>query len=282
MPEITPSWSEFVAAWPLFREAVLCAVTAGGVLGMLGVQVVLRRTVFVSAVLSQVAGLGVASAIFAGMLFDMHTEPMIGAISFCLIATGSLALRPERVRLSREAMLAAIWVAAGGLALILGDRIAAEAHDIQSILFGSAVLVRPVDWMLVAGVGTVCVIAQVLFGRGWLFSGFDHDVARVHGLPVKLLDISLWLCVAGMVSVATRALGALPVFAFTVLPAMAALMLVPGMVGVVPVAALLGMLAGGLGYLLAWFVSLPVGASQTLVAASFALMAVPVRLLRAA
>jgi zinc transport system permease protein len=282
MEPTAPTWAEFVSAFPIFREAILCGIIAGAVLGMLGVQVVLRRTIFVSAVLSQVAGLGVAAAIFAGMIFDIELEPMIGAVSLCLAATGILALRPERVRLSREAMLAAVWVFAGGAALIIGSRITAEAHDIEAILFGSAVLVRPIDLTLVAVVGVGCVVAQVFLGRGWLFSGFDHDVARVHGLPAKMLDVALWLCVAGMVSVGTRALGALPVFAMTALPGMAALMLVPGMRGVVPVATLLGALAGGLGYLAAYFESWPVGASQTVVAAIFVALSVPVRLLRAA
>jgi hypothetical protein len=45
-------------------------------------------------------------------------------------------------------------------------------------------------------------------------------------------------------------------------------------------AAVLGAAAGGLGYLLAFFESLPVGASQTLVAAIFVALALPLRLLR--
>jgi len=55
-----PSWDEFVAGWPLYRDPVACAVIAGAALGALGVFVVLRRAVFVTATLSQAAGLGVA------------------------------------------------------------------------------------------------------------------------------------------------------------------------------------------------------------------------------
>ena len=45
---------------------------------------------------------------------------------------------------------------------------------------------------------------------------------------------------------------------------------------------MLGALAGGLGYLAAYFESWPVGASQTVVAAIFVALSVPIRLLRAA
>ena len=68
------------------------------------------------------------------------------------------------------------------------------------------------------------------------------------------------------VSLSTRVLGALPVFAFTVLPAMAGLRLAPNVAGAAAVAALLGAVAGVVGYGVAFLYQLPVGASQALVA----------------
>ena len=49
----TPTWSDFVAAFELFRDPILCGVAAGGVLGLLSVFIVLRRMVFVTATLTQ-------------------------------------------------------------------------------------------------------------------------------------------------------------------------------------------------------------------------------------
>ena len=280
MPEAALTWADFVAGWPIFRDAVLCGILAGGALGLLGVYVVLRRMVFVAAVLSEVSGLGVALAFWAGMLLDREVEPMLGAMLLCLLATVLFTMRPERLRLSREAVLAIAWVGAAGSAVVVGERITAEAHDIRAILFGSAVLVHPEDVWLVGGAALLAAGLHFGFGRGLLFSGFDPDVAKVHGLPVRLLDFALWGSVALTVSIATHALGALPVFAFSVLPAVAALLARPRMRGVFVLAGLLGAAAGGLGYLLAFFESLPVGASQTLVAAIFVVLALPLKLVR--
>ena len=47
--EEQPTWHDFVDNWSLYRDPVLCGVTAGAVLGVLGVFVVLRRAVFVTA-----------------------------------------------------------------------------------------------------------------------------------------------------------------------------------------------------------------------------------------
>jgi zinc transport system permease protein len=236
--------------------------------------------VFVAAVLSEVSGLGVALAFFVGMQLDTEVEPMFGAVALCLLATVLFTMRPERVRLSREAVLAMAWVGAGGAAVVVGEKITAEAHDIRAILFGSAVLVHPEDVWLIGAAAFGVLLLHLGLGRGLIFAGFDPDVARVHGLPVRLLDLALWGAVALTVSVATHALGALPVFAFSVLPAMAALLALPRMRGVFGLAAVLGGVAGGAGYLLAFFESLPVGASQTLVAAMLVALALPIRVFR--
>ena len=63
--EAAPSWSDFVAGLELFRDPIVCGAAAGLVLGFLGVYIVLRRMVFVSAAITHSAGLGVALAYYA-------------------------------------------------------------------------------------------------------------------------------------------------------------------------------------------------------------------------
>jgi zinc transport system permease protein len=260
-----PTLSEFTQSWDLYRDPVLAGIFAGLVLGLAGVFVVLRRAVFVTAAISQAAGLGVACA----FLFAIHTEvelpPVLIAFVFAALAALSLALRPP-TGLPREATVGFVYLAASALSIIVGDRISQEAHDIASILFGSAVLVRPIDLALVAVIGAVALASLVVSARGLTFAGFDPDAARVQGLPVRTLEIALWLAVAGEVAVATRALGALPVFAFAVLPAMGALRLSRRLPQALALGSLLGAVSGGLGYLGAFLLELPVGACQATLA----------------
>lgn len=275
-----PTLADFWAAWPLFRDPVLCGVFAGAVLGWLGVHIVLRRMVFFAATLSQAAGLGVALAFYVGIHLGVHVHPVIGAAVASLLTAGLASVRAERLHLSRDALLAFAWLVAGAGAVLVGDRIAQEAHDVAGILFGTAVLVDPTDLALVLGVGGVALGAALVLHRGIVFSGYDADGARVQGVPVRGLEMTLVVLVTLVVSVATRALGALPVFAFSVLPGVAALLASPRLGPVFPLAAIMGALAGGLGYLAAFLWEFPVGASQTAVAVAFVLVAAPLRLLR--
>lgn len=277
-----PTWAEFVAGWGLgiYRDPVLCGLVAGLVLGYLGVFIVLRRMVFVTAAVSQAAGLGVALTFYVDIHFALDIDPALGAVALALGMTTVFAVPPERLRLSRESVLGVAYIASWAGAVLVGDRIAQEAHEIEAILFGSAVLVSAEDLLLVTGVGLGVLLIHVVGHRGFVFAAFDRESARVQGLPVRVIELSSWILVALAVSVSTRALGVLPVFAFAVLPATNALVLSNRLRWVLPIAAVLGALSGGLGYLAAFFLELPVGASQAMVAFVLLVLCLPVRLLR--
>lgn len=277
---MSPTWTDFVEAWPLFRDPVLCGVIAGAALGLLGVHVVLRRMVFLTAALTQASGLGVALGFFMGIQWGLELPPVVAAVGTALAAGALLSMDATRVRLSAESLLAFVWLACSAGAILVGDRITQEAHDIAAILFGTAVLVRPEDLAQVALVGGLALAGALAFQRALVFAGFDRDGARVQGLPVRMLELGLMATITVTVAVATRALGALPVFAFSVLPGMAALMATRRLEQAFPLALLLGALSGGLGYLAAFFLGFPVGASQAGVAGLFVLLAWPLGLLR--
>jgi zinc transport system permease protein len=275
------SWSAFIGAWGLFRNPLLCALVAGAVLGFLGVFVVLRRMVFVSAGVTQSAGLGVALAFYMQIHLGLHLDPLVGAAALALLATLTMSVDSSRTfKLPRESLLGLVFALSGGAAVLLGDRISQEAHDIESILFGSAVLVRSFDLAAVLVSGGLVMVVQCWWLRGLVFASFDPDGARVQGLPVSLLDRTLFVSIGIMVGVSARALGSLPVFAFSVLPAAAVLLLGVRLPWAFALATVLGALAGVVGYLFAFFYQFPVGGSQTVVAALFTVAAIAIQLAR--
>lgn len=270
-----PTFAQLIEAWPLFRDPIMVSACAGGVLGYLGVYVVLRRMVFAAMALAQAAGCGVALAFFLEIQWGLPkylAAPRAWSLGLTLLTT--LALQwPGKKVITREGLLALAYLLGGGGALLIGTRISQESHDIQAILFGTAVVVAQTDVYLVLGFGLVIFVWQLWWRRGFTFASLDSECAQVRGLPVMLLDAILLLQFAVYVSICTRALGALPVFAFSVLPAMAAVAVCssPGLA--FALATVLGITAGAGGYLLAFFYQFPVGASQTCIAAGFVAIA---------
>jgi zinc transport system permease protein len=122
------------------------------------------------------------------------------------------------------------------------------------------------------------MVLQVWWYRGFTFASFDPLTARVHGVPVRLLDLILLVSIALVVARVVSTLGALPAFALSTMPGIAASLVARGPLLVTfAVAALIGAAAGVGGYLLAFFGELPVGATQTVTAAAAVVAAVIVR-----
>lgn len=263
---VSNTLSEFFAAWDLFREAALAGTVAGGLLGFVGAYIVLRRMVFFSAALSQAAGLGVTLAFWAQIYWDASGavgHPLLGAVAMTLLAT-RLVMGSEAAR--RDAVLGFVYLVGAAGTLVVGTRIAHELHDITGVLFGSAVAVLPEDFNAVLATAAWVLAVHIWWRRGFLLASFDREGAQVRNLPVALLDWVLFGSIAIAISVCTRVLGALPVFAFSVLPAMAAVRCVGNVQRALWLGGLLGAASGFAGYLLAFVYKLPVGASQALAA----------------
>ncbi|MFT4704158.1 MAG: zinc transport system permease protein [Bradymonadia bacterium] len=262
------SLTVFFEAWELFREPTLAGAFAGLALGSLGVWIVLRRLVFLSATLSQVAGLGVASTVVMGTAVSLAVPPLLGAVVLTLGVAFLLASR-ER---DGDAWLGGAYLASTAGTLILAGYSGQELHDIDVLLFGSAVAVLPEQFRVIVIICAVAMVFQVWWHRGFAAVTVDRVDARVRGLPVRTIDAVLVGSAAVVVATTTWALGALPAFAFSVLPGLAALALRLRLRATVAVAGVIGLLSGGGGYVLAFLLDWPVGPAQTALACAFVLM----------
>jgi zinc transport system permease protein len=286
----SPSWHELWNNLAIFKDAIWVGGLAGALLGAIGVHVVLRRMVFASSAIAQAAALGVALSFWIPALVDpsghaaghaagpaahvapsLLFEPVLWAIAASLLATLVFVANPVHLHLTRESLLGFVFLVSGAGAVIVGDKITQEAHDLAAILFGSAVVVQPSDLHQVAVATVILLGGHAVLWRALLFAGYDPMGARVQGMPVRALNVFLFL----------SALGALPVFAFSVLPAMTALALTARIGLVFILATVIGALSGVGGYVVSFRGDLPVGATQTVTAAALLAAALTFRFARA-
>jgi len=258
----------FFDSWALFRDSVLAGTVAGAMLGMLGVYIVLRRMVFLSAALSQTAGFGVTLAFYAQIHLGIPAlvaSPSLGAIVLTLGVVALLMLDRTHESGRRDAFLGLAFLLGSAGALLVGTRIVQEIHDIETLLFGTAVAVIPEDFVALLVVAALIFALHILWRRGFTAVAIDPVDAQVRGLPVRIIEITLLASLALAISITTKILGALPAFAFSVLPAMAAVRVAPNVDVSLVIGTLLGAVCGFAGYFVAYAWDLPVGASQTLV-----------------
>src|SRR5438309_6370928 len=239
--------------------------------------------VFVSAALSEISGVGVATAFYVGSVagIDPHShraipillEPVLFSLVFACAAAALFSLRPGHRKLAPETIVGLGYIVASALVLAIlnSPRIAQEAHAVGDILFGNAVTVPRSQIYALAAAGAAAVLANLLFFKELLFVSYDPETAVVQGVGVFRYEMLLNVIIAVVISVATRAVGALPVFAFTVIPAAAALMLTERLRATVVLSLIFGILAAAVGYYFSWVEQLPTGASMVLMASIFLL-----------
>lgn len=274
---VTPreKWSTLVSGYRegIYRNPILAGAFAGALLAFLGVFIVLRRMVFVSAAISQASVCGVA---FAHVLHSyvgiasVIASPRFGALIFGLSASLLFILNPTRFGITREALLGQVFLVASAVGLGLRDRIAAEGHDIDQAIFGHAVSVPDDELRTIVLLTLFLGPALLIARRSLLVIAFDKTSARVQQMPVRTLEGFLFLSIGTAIALSTKILGALPVFAYTVLPAMGALAFSKRPWLVFVLAVTFGALSGAGGYAVATIFGYPVGASQTALAGVFA------------
>jgi zinc transport system permease protein len=253
----------------LWQEPLLAAVVGAALLGYLGFFVVLRRIAFMSAALSQISGLGVATSFLIGTLFGVEphsseavwVSPTTYALLFACVAAGTMALPARSRRVTPESVVALGYLLSSALVIVVlsNPRIAQEAHEIGDLLFGNAVVVKRDHLVALLGAAAVTFGIHALLFKDFLFCSFDPETARSIRYPVQRLDLVLHLTLAVSIALSTRALGALPVFAFLVLPAGAALLFAERKRTVVILSMVFAVFAAAGGYYLSWVGSLPTG-----------------------
>ena len=275
------AWQDFLAARDIWREPLLASVAAGGLCGFLGVYVVLRRTVFVSAALTQLSTLGIIAALIFEESLGVeveHAGVQLGvALAFSVAGALALGMALDGRRLPAETGVGMTYVLAGALVVLGANRLVHAAHDLNAMVFGNAVAVPLGDLVTLAVVALLCAVVHALFAKELVFVSFDAETAAALGFDTRRWNGLLFLTLGLAIPVSARALGALPVFAFLTIPAAAALLLVRRLRVAFALATAIGLVAATGGYLISWFWQLPTGATMVALAGIFV---VPVALLR--
>ncbi|MBN1606431.1 MAG: metal ABC transporter permease [Polyangiaceae bacterium] len=275
--------ASFWQSWFVWRDAMIVALVSAAALSYLGVWVALKKAVYVPLALSQVSSVGVVLAYLLSAWLGVSPQGRHGpgllldpawvSLVFALVT----ALWFASVREDATEQVVVAYLLSAAMVLILGGFVRQDLHDVQSVLFGSAVLVDTVQIAYVAAAALVTLLIHLAMHRRFLFVSFDADAAGAAGLRPFWVEVLLYASFALMISVATRAIGALPAFGLMVLPGLAGLRLGRSMRTAFSLAVLVGVAAAGFGYYASFVLGLPTGASMVTLAGAFYLGALAIR-----
>ncbi|PSK91340.1 zinc transport system permease protein [Murinocardiopsis flavida] len=204
-------------SFPFMQRALLAAVFVGLVAPVIGTFMVQRKLALLGDGIGHVALTGVALG------FLTSTSPIIAALIVAALGAVVLELVRERTRTSGDVALALLFY--GGLAggvLLIGLAPGASNATLTSFLFGSVSTVTEQDVYVMGGLAVLVLGVIGYFGRELFVLCQDEEVARTHGLPVRLLSLIIAVTAALTVVISMRVVGVLLVSALMVVPVAAA------------------------------------------------------------
>jgi ABC-type Zn uptake system ZnuABC Zn-binding protein ZnuA/ABC-type Mn2+/Zn2+ transport system permease subunit len=245
-------------------EVLILAVPAG----LLGTWIVLRGLAFFSH--------AVGTATFPGLVLadGLGFAAPLGAIGAALVfAGGTSALRGKRA--DQDATVALVLVGCLAAGVILASDVFGSGSNIETLLFGSLLLVDNGDLALAVGAAAATLVASALIGQHWLRAGFDPTAEGAGGVDSCVFDAILLALVALATIAALTVVGALLVTALFLVPAITARLLTERLLRWQLLSVALVAVEGTVGLWLAVETDAPPGATIACVAgATFAVVAV--------
>ncbi len=195
------------------QRGVLEVLLLSGAAGLLGTWIVLRGLAFLTH--------AVGTATFPGLVLadGLGFAAGLGALGCALAFALSLGALGRRDPGRQDGLIALVLVGALSAGVILASDVFDSGAGVDTLLFGSLLLLDDGDLTLAAATTALLALAGLLLDRRWLATGFDPQAARDLGLRSPLPDLVL-LCLVALASVAVvAAVGALLATALLVVPA---------------------------------------------------------------
>jgi ABC-type Zn uptake system ZnuABC Zn-binding protein ZnuA/ABC-type Mn2+/Zn2+ transport system permease subunit len=191
-------------------EILILAVPAG----LLGTWIVLRGLAFFSH--------AVGTAAFPGLVLadGLGFAAPLGAFGAAIVFSAGSALLGRREEEATDSAVAIVLVGCLAAGTILASDVFGSGANVETLLFGSLLLIDGGDLALAGVAAGLTLIASLLLGQRWLAAGFDPaSAAPAAGGP---LDLALFGLIALAITAALSVVGALLVTALFVVPALTA------------------------------------------------------------
>jgi zinc transport system permease protein len=253
-------------------EFMRLALGAGAVVGVLapavGFFLVQRRQSLMGDGIGHVAFAGVA----AGILLDV--SPLLTALVAAVLGGVAIEILRTRGGTAGDQALALVFYTGIAAGVVLVSSAGALNVDLFQYLFGSILTVTRADLVVIAALGTVGLATIGLLYRALAAAVIDEEGARVSGVPVDVLSITVAVLAAVTVALSMRVVGILLVAALMVLPVVAATRVAWSMRSALLLSMAIGLGSALSGLTVSYYADLPPGGTIVLVAAgAFAIAA---------
>lgn len=248
--------------YEFFVRGLIVATLVGGLCGLIGVYIVLRRMSYI--------GHGLAHAIFGGAVasYVLSVNFFLGASLWGFVSALLINLTTRRRGISADAAIGIVTTASFAFGVALISRFRGFTRSFDAALFGNVLGITQADVAAIAAVALIAAAALFVGYKYLLFTTFEPDVARFYGVPSGWIDAAFSLLLAAVIVVSLRVLGVTMIAAAIVIPPISARLLTDDFSRMLALSVAIGALCGLGGLYASFYVDVSSGASVVLFSAA--------------
>lgn len=248
-------------SYEFFVRGLLAATLVGGLCGLIGVYIVLRRMAYV--------GHGLAHAVFGGAVvsYVMSFNFFIGASLWGFLSALLITLTTRKRKIGADAAIGIITTASFALGIALISRFKTFTRSFDAALFGNILGVSGGDLIAIIGVTAAALVILLVGYKLFLFTAFEPEVAGFYGIATGWVDTVFSLVLAATIVVSIQVLGVTMIAAAIVIPPIVARLLTDSFKTMALLSTGIGAFCGWSGVYLSYFVDVSSGASVVLFSA---------------
>jgi len=257
------SWFTEPMQYEFFRHGLLVAVLVGGLCGLIGTMIVLRRMSYI--------GHGLSHAVFGGAVvaYLINVNFYLGAGLWGFLSALLINATGRRRNIGADAAIGIVTTASFALGVALISRTRSFTRNFDAALFGNILGVTTTDIMVISAVALVVVVGTFVFYRQLLFTAFDSELAGVFGVPSQWVEVGFALALAATIVASMNIVGVTLIAAAIVIPPSTARLLTHEFGTMLVLSALIGSGCGAIGMFLSYHEDISSGSAIVLLAAGF-------------
>ncbi len=252
-----------ILSYEFMHNAVITAVMASIICGLIGPFIVTKRMVFISGGLSHSAFGGLGIAYFFGV------NPLYGAMTFVLLAAVWLGFKDNKENDSHDMFIGILWAMGMATGIVFIHMTPGYAPNLMTFLFGNILIVSIHDVHIIFVLFCIVVITICIFFKGFTAIALDEEYAKVRRLPVKFLNVGLLILIALSIVALIQVVGIILVIALLTIPVAIAEEFSFNFKKIIIISIFTGILICITGLILSYFIEFPSGSSIILIGGFF-------------
>ncbi|HRW33644.1 MAG TPA: iron chelate uptake ABC transporter family permease subunit [Thermotogota bacterium] len=245
---------EAILNYQFMQNALMTAIIASIVCGIIGTIVVEKKLVMMSGGIAHTAFGGI------GLGYWLGFEPILGAIFFSVGSSLLITTIKRKTNTNTDTLIGILWSSGMALGILFIYLSPGYPPDMASYLFGDILTVTRFDLYIIFALAVFTVFVIVAFFSRWLSYLFDDEFSFIIGMNTCFMEYFMFLLIALSIVVLIRVVGIILVIALLTAPTAIAKHFTFNLKKLMIISGLIGMIISISGIWLSFYLNIPSGA----------------------